>query len=89
MTDLHREGEPTAQPGTQGPASTASGTGAQGEYDHRQIEDGVQLEELHGELVLWRVFGLSDVFEDRPLPYWTAEEGRGQVGARVLPIESR
>ena len=29
------------------------------------------------ELVLWRVFGLSDVYEDRPAPAWRVTERRG------------
>lgn len=34
-------------------------------------------EQIEAELVLWRVFGLSTVYEDRPRPWWSVTESRG------------
>jgi hypothetical protein len=34
-------------------------------------------EMVGAELVLWRVFGLTDIYEDCPLPGWSVEETRG------------
>ena len=47
-------------------------------------QQDVLFETVEGELVLWRVFGLSDVFEDRPVPSWTIEEDRGPEPADRL-----
>jgi hypothetical protein len=40
-------------------------------------EEVDQTELVDAELVLWRVFGLTEVFRDRPLPFWSVEEVRG------------
>lgn len=34
-------------------------------------------ERIDAMLVLWRVFGMTDVYGDRPLPQWSVEETRG------------
>ncbi len=51
-----------------------------------QAPTEVLLEEIDGELVLWRVFGLSDVIEDRPLPEWTVEQAAGPGADDLLQI---
>jgi hypothetical protein len=43
-------------------------------------------EQVDGELVLWRVFGLSDVHRDRPSPHWRIEENRGPSRADRLAV---
>lgn len=40
-------------------------------------QDAVQFEQVSGEVVLWRVFGLSDVLTDRPAPSWEIAADRG------------
>ena len=40
-------------------------------------EENLPTEDADGELVLWRVFGLADVFEDRPLPAWSTSKTCG------------
>lgn len=43
-------------------------------------------EQIDSELVLWRVFGVSDVYEDRPLPWWSVEETRGPARTDRLKV---
>ncbi len=42
--------------------------------------------EVDAELVLWRVFGLNDVYEDRPQPAWSVTETRGPGAKDNLTI---
>ena len=46
----------------------------------------VEGEQVDAELVLWRAFGLSDVYEDRPLPRWSVEETRGPSDTDRLQV---
>lgn len=43
-------------------------------------------EQIEAELVLWRVFGVADVYEDRPLPRWAVEEHRGPAAGDRLQV---
>ncbi len=44
----------------------------------------LEIEQVEAELVLWRVFGLADKFDDMPAPGWMASEERGpKLGDRM------
>lgn len=51
-----------------------------------ETEELPETAEVEAELVLWRVFGLSDVYDDRPLPAWSIGENRGPDTSDRLEI---
>ena len=44
------------------------------------------IEQINADLVLWRVFGIRDVFEDRPHPEWSVDEAKGPGNEDQLHI---
>lgn len=69
--------EPVAEAGLQAATTAVPTVELPAEQLPNRQQEEIPIEEVDGEFVLWRVFGLSDLFEDRLTPSWDIEENRG------------